>query len=71
VQSSSLPVQTKSELNEGTYGTWARLGNADAAMTARIFVRGEVLYQITLSGTLQSLKGLNERDFFSSFQPLK
>jgi hypothetical protein len=67
-QANNATMQRPSELNEGTYGKLATLEKEGAVMKARVFVQGDVLYQLILSGSPATMATLNERDFFGSFQ---
>jgi hypothetical protein len=70
-QSNNATMKRPSELNEGTYGKLATLERDGAVIKARVFVQGEVLYQLILSGSPTTMATLGERDFFGSFQALR
>jgi hypothetical protein len=69
-QQHNLTVKLQSEVNDATYGRLARLEGAGTMLKARVFVQDNVLYQLLISGTQDTMAALNERAFFDSFQAL-
>jgi hypothetical protein len=70
-QNNNATVKSVSEINEGTYGRLAVLEAGDTVIKARVFVQGEMLYQLVMSGSSATMATLNERAFFGTFQPLR
>ncbi len=70
-QSNEAKIISRTEYNAGTYGQAFVLERGDVSIKGRVFVQNDVLYQLIMSAKNESWRGLNESDFFNSFQALK
>lgn len=67
----NMTIRRPSELGDSTYGLLGSMESANGVIKARIWVQGDVLYQLILSGTPATMATLSEREFFGTFQPLR
>jgi hypothetical protein len=70
-QANGATMKRPSEVTLGTYGLMTTMEKDGAIIKARVFVQGDVLYQLIMSGSPATMATLSERDFFGSFQPLR
>jgi hypothetical protein len=66
-QANNARLTQSSEYASGAYGKMFVLEKGDTVIKGRVFVVGDVLYQLIMSGSKASWQGLNEGDFFNSF----
>ncbi len=60
-----------SEISSGTFGRLAIIENNGERIKARVWVEGDVLYQLILRGDMATMNAVDDRAFFESFKALR
>jgi hypothetical protein len=70
-KANNMAVTNPSEINGVAYGLVSTMKSADKVVVARVWAQGDMLYQLILSATPQTMANVSGREFFGSFQALR